>query len=90
MTDSRSTAILVTDSGDGRAHYCDDSELQPLTGVRGVRVVCGQSISPAPLVVPIGPRCDDCVTAATRADVLVSSESPFLRCLRAAIRLRRD
>jgi hypothetical protein len=61
--------VVVTDAGDGRAHYHPTWKLQPLTGSRQIQVMCSRLISPAPLVAPIGPTCPDCITAMTRSEV---------------------
>jgi hypothetical protein len=79
MAFSWSSAILVTDVGDGRAHLLRESEPHPLTGMRQVSVLCGQLISPAPLVVPVGPMCAGCVEAARATTARAVSGTPSLR-----------
>lgn len=86
MTDTCSTAtVMVTDAGDGRAHCGPAQELQPLTGIQQVRVMCGRLISPAPLVAPIGPTCPDCINAMAGSNVGTNPSSRFRRHLRAAV-----
>ena len=77
MAYSWSAPILVSDLGDGHAHYRGDREPGPLTGVR-IRVMCGRLIDPAPLVAPIGSQCRDCAAAlrVTRAAGGASSSPP--------------
>lgn len=81
MAFSRSGAILVTDVDDGRAHLRGDWERQPLTGLRQVSVLCGRSISPAPLVAPVGPTCTSCIAATRAPNARAGSEVPSLRHL---------
>jgi hypothetical protein len=90
MICSWSSAIVVTDIGDGRAHPRAASESQPLTGVRQVSVLCGRLISPAPLVAPEGRTCASCVAAARATNAQASSEPPSLHgYLRIAARVWR-
>jgi hypothetical protein len=90
MADSLSTAILVTDIGDGgHAHYRHE-EQQPSTDIQQVRVLCGRLIIPAPLVAPIGPKCRDCMIETSRTDIQSGPEPSLRRCLRTAAGLWRS
>lgn len=87
----RSILITVTDLEEGYGHYCDPkSELQPLTGVRGVVVMCGRRITPAALITPTGPPCRACENRVADMVARESSRRSLIQVVRDVLHFLRQ
>lgn len=76
-----SPPILVTDLGDGRAHHPGDDD-SPISGE--LRALCGRTITPAPIIDPIGRTCRDCAAQQEEKDRRAEAERKRARQRRAA------